>query len=327
MTFGFQWHLTDRCNLACAHCYQGRGATVELGLGELRALADRLFAALPGRALSVNLTGGEPLVLPWIFELIDHLSPRAEVNLITNGTIATPTVLRRLAASPVRLLKVSIEAADRATNDELRGPGAFDHVTANIARSVDAGLEVVLMVTLSATNLHTIAATTSLARDLGTSGVIFERFVPLGRGRAMAAAVLTAAQWRLAVAEVCRASGLDDLDSAEIAPYRAFWLGLSGPGETIELRGAACNLGPESMALMPDGTVYPCRRLPLPVGNARREPFAAILERLERWSVAAVRPRLSGACGRCPEPGCAGCRALAFALTGDPFVDDVHCLI
>ena len=38
--FGFQWHVTDRCNLRCRHCYQHRfddGA--DLPLAALTAIA------------------------------------------------------------------------------------------------------------------------------------------------------------------------------------------------------------------------------------------------------------------------------------------------
>jgi hypothetical protein len=52
------------------------------------------------------------------------------------------------------------------------------------------------------------------------------------------------------------------------------------------------------MALMPNGCVFPCRRFDEPVGNALSEPFASILERLDR---------------RAPLPD-GGCAALQRAL-------------
>src|SRR5512137_2841179 len=99
-SFGFQWHLTDRCNLRCRHCYQEDFTPAsERDLDALKAMADRIFQALPDRQVSINLTGGEPLLLPWLFELIEHLHTfpnLQEIHLITNATLATEKVLAGL---------------------------------------------------------------------------------------------------------------------------------------------------------------------------------------------------------------------------------------
>jgi radical SAM protein with 4Fe4S-binding SPASM domain len=327
--FGFQWHLTDRCNLRCAHCYQeafdGRR---EPGFEALLEMARRVFGALAPRPVSVNLTGGEPLLLPGFFDLVEFLHgfPNlAEAHIITNGTVADDDTLARIAAFPrIGALKISLEAADAPANDAVRGRGNFDRVAANLARFRRTGKSLVLMLTLARYNVGRIAEAVRWARGAGLHGIIFERFVPLGRGRRLTAEVLTAADWRGAVAAIAAAAGLD-AEPEDLLPFRAFWLGLA-PDEEEPLRGALCNLGDESMALMPDGDVYPCRRLPIPVGNVLAEPFADILLRLARFSMDALRPRLSGLrCGYCGVADCAGCRALAYALTGDHLADDPQC--
>jgi radical SAM protein with 4Fe4S-binding SPASM domain len=329
-TFGFQWHLTDRCNLRCSHCYQDAFSSgSERGLEDLRRMADRIFGALPDRSISINLTGGEPLVLRHLFDLMDHLHTfpnLEEIHLITNGTKTSDQVLERLRAQPkLGTIKVSLESAEAATNDAIRGEGNLDRVRRGIERLLTTGKPVVLMVTLSRVNAAAIEPTLDLACSLGASGVIFERFVPLGRGREMAEAVLDARGWRDAVLHIARASGIE-ADPEDLLAYRAFWLEPSSLDS--ELRGALCNLGDESMALMPDGTVYPCRRLPLLQGNILTEPFGVILDRLKRFGVEALRPRLRGQlCGACGVEDCAGCRALVRALTCDLFGDDPQCLL
>ncbi len=329
-TFGFQWHLTDRCNLRCRHCYQhGHSPRSERGLDDLRRMADRIFAALPGRRVSVNLTGGEPLVLPHLFDLIDHLTTfpnLEEVNLITNGTKVSERIVAELGDRPaIGTVKVSLEGADAATNDTIRGRGNLERVRRNLGALGATGKPVVLMVTLALYNLGQIEAMVGLARELGLAGVIFERFIPLGRGRELAAQVLSAREWGEASARIARAAGAE-VEAGDLLAYRAFWLVLGSGGDDDELRGALCNLGDESMALMPDGTVYPCRRLPLPRGNLLDEPFEAILARLSELGIDAVRPKLRGQlCGVCGVGGCAGCRALALALLGDVLADDPQC--
>lgn len=333
--FGFQWHLTDRCNLRCAHCYQSRfDMSSQRGLDELRLMADTIFSALSTRRISVNLTGGEPMLLPYLFELIDHLDgfPNVdEITVITNGTRADDAILKRLGdCVHLSALKISVESADAAINDAIRGPGNLARVSANLERFACTGIPVVLMVTLARSNIGTVRATIDWARDAGLAGVIFERFIPLGRGRAMANQVLTAREWAKAVLAICastQAGGVEEDDIVEFLPYRAFWIQTTTRAP-FPVQGALCNLGEESMALMPDGTVYPCRRLPIPVGNVLEDSVPSLLESLERYGLCDLKPRLRGLlCSSCDVESCTGCRALAFALTGDVLSDDPQCLL
>ncbi|HOX47194.1 MAG TPA: radical SAM protein [Myxococcota bacterium] len=328
-SFGFQWHLTDRCNLRCAHCYQDDfGPGAERPLEDLFAMVDAVLGALRDRPVSINLTGGEPLLLPGLPALLEHLSSQpnlSEMHVITNATVTAGPVLEALARyERVRYLKVSLEAADEAVNDRVRGPGNLARVRRNLGlyRQV-TGKPFVLMMTLGRHNVGGVAAMAALAREVGAAGVIYERFVPLGQSRGFAAEVLGAEGWAHAVAGVLDAAG-SEATPDELLAYRAFWLWTDGREDPLE--GALCNLGEGSMALMPDGTVYPCRRLPIPVGNVLREPFPRILARLQEFGVPALAPRLTGGlCGLCGVEGCAGCRALARALHGDILADDPQC--
>jgi MoaA/NifB/PqqE/SkfB family radical SAM enzyme len=302
-TFGFQWHITDRCNLRCAHCYQDSYAPLPAeNLGNLKKLADRILSALPDRRISVNLTGGEPLLVPCLFDLVEHLQGFGnleEINLITNGTVAAGEVLEKIRlGEKIRYLKVSVESGVREVNDAIRGSGNLSRVSDHLLRYREVtGKPVILMVTLGRCNLDTIDETVRYAGLVGAAGIIFERFVPLGHGRKLESQALSAGEWAQAAASIARAARAG-VDSGDLLPYRAFWLWLD-PQRTERLEGALCNLGDESMALMPDGTVFPCRRLPVAVGNALREPFADIL------------PRLGGY--RAGDD--TGCRAMAHAQT------------
>lgn len=305
-SFGFQWHITDRCNLRCVHCYQDTFAPLPSeNISNLKSLADRIFKSLPDSRISVNLTGGEPLLVPYLFELIDHLQGfenLEEIHLITNGTVATAEVLEGIRRSEkIRYLKVSMESGIHEVNDMIRGVGNLAKVSDNVLRyQQKTEKPVVLMVTLGGYNLDTIEETVRYAGFIRASGIIFERFIPLGHGRKLDSQVLSADEWSQAVASIARASKTG-ADPRALASYRAFWLWLDSE-KSEKLQGALCNLGDESMALMPDGTVYPCRRLPVSVGNALSEPFSKILSHLKDYRADAET----------------SCRALAHALDSHP---------
>lgn len=326
--FGFQWHLTDRCDGRCRHCYQRRTEPGrELGLAGWRRLAEAVARGLAGRPWTVNLTGGEPLLLAELEPLLGHLQRLpglAACWIITNGQQATPERLARLSAfDKLAGFKVSVEAAAAAVHDAIRGPGHFDRLARRLPAFVRSGKPVLAMTTLGRHNLDCIAATLDWARASGLAGVILERFVPLGRGRAMAGAMLDAAGWQRAMATATDWAGVA-LEAAERRRLRALWIAFGATG--VELRGAVCDLGPDGMALLPDGSVLPCRRLPLVQGNLLREPLASILPRLARWAPERRHGLLRGPAGRgCGDAGCAGCRAAALAHTGDALGDDPHC--
>ncbi len=323
--FGFQWHLTDRCNLRCRHCYQDdfspRG---ELGTADLDRLVQNLLGALEGVRISINLTGGEPFLYPHLERVIDRLESSAaieEFNIITNATVLPDERLVFLARQKkLGLFKVSLESSRAETNDSIRGPGNLEKVTAGIRRLIDAAAHpVAIMMTLARWNLEDIGSTVALARELGACGVIFERFVPLGTGGQLRDQTLDAADWLRAVGYILEESGLD-CRPQDLPAFHAFWLNFSWG-----LKGAACNLG-SSMALMPDGTVFPCRRLPLELGNALGGEFSAILRRIEEFRPGRLKERLTGLlCSNCPLEDCAGCRALAAARRGDWLADDPRC--
>ena len=326
--FGFQWHLTDRCDGRCRHCYQQRSdAGRELGLAGWRRLAEAVARGLAGRSWTVNLTGGEPLLLAELEPLLGHLqrlSGLAGCWIITNGLQATPERLARLSAfDKLAGFKVSVEAAVAPVHDAIRGPGHFARLARRLPAFVQTGKPVLAMTTLGRHNVDCMAETLAWARESGLAGVILERFVPLGRGRAMAGAMLDAAGWQRAMATAADCAGVA-LAATERRRLRALWIAFGAGG--VELRGAACDLGPDGMALLPDGSVLPCRRLPLVQGNRLREPLASILPRLARWAPGRRHARLRGPAGSgCGDAACAGCRAAALAHTGDALGDDPHC--
>ncbi len=190
------------------------------------------------------------------------------------------------------------------------------------------GRHISMMITLSKMNFLTIPQTVEFSREIGADSIIFERFVPLGNGRGMSDSVLSANDWYNSIRLIGETARIE-LDPDDLASCRGFGLLLDPSIDGDDrLEAALCNLGSESMALLPDGTVFPCRRLQIPTGNILQAPFAEIRKRLAAWECSQVRPRLRGnICGICPYEDCPGCRALALAVYCDAFTDDPQCVL
>ncbi|MDP2786666.1 MAG: SPASM domain-containing protein, partial [Pseudomonadota bacterium] len=88
---------------------------------------------------------------------------------------------------------------------------------------------------------------------------------------------------------------------------------------------SACLAGRSYFRITPQGLVTPCPYLPQAVGDLRREKLADI------WANApelqALRHTMPGGkCGGCDyRVSCGGCRARAFATTGDLMGEDAKC--
>ena len=113
---------TMRCNYNCKGCYsRGRPTDNELTTEEL----DTLFSEAEELGIhSVVLTGGEPLLRNDVLDLIVR-HHRLLFFLITNGSLVTPDIARRIARSRNIVPLVSIEGSEGDT-DERRQAGAYE---------------------------------------------------------------------------------------------------------------------------------------------------------------------------------------------------------
>ena len=119
------WELTYACNLACVHCLSssGRRDPQELTTQEVMALVDEMAAM---QIFYVNIGGGEPMIRPDFYEIIDHAtSSGVGVKFSTNGSQIDAAGARRLSAMDYTDIQISIDGADAATNDRVRGDGSF----------------------------------------------------------------------------------------------------------------------------------------------------------------------------------------------------------
>jgi molybdenum cofactor biosynthesis enzyme MoaA len=141
------------CNLQCTHCFISSSPTNHAhGMMSLAGVRPFLEEAERLGVREYYLTGGEPFLNREILEIIEAALALGPVTVLTNGLpIRSETAARLRAlsdASPYSLdLRVSIDGADAATNDPIRGPGTFDRIVAALGVLARAGLNPVVTVT------------------------------------------------------------------------------------------------------------------------------------------------------------------------------------
>ena len=134
------WELTYGCNLACVHCLSssGRRDPRELTTSELFAVVDELAAM---QVFYVNIGGGEPTLRPDFWDLVDYcVASKVGVKFSTNGSRITAATAQRIASTEYVDVQISIDGADAATNDAIRGAGSFAMALAAMERLATAGM-------------------------------------------------------------------------------------------------------------------------------------------------------------------------------------------
>lgn len=328
-TFYIQWHITNHCNLRCRHCYQEIfSSQADLDWPGLKQVADNLLRSLREKKQSacLNLTGGEPLLKPELWSLLEYLTQQPEMielGIITNGLLLNEEMAAKISLYPkLHQLKISLDGPDPKTNDSLRGPGIFQKVVKNlISFEQAASLPIYIMFTIMERNFRTIPSLVELARKLKVHGLILERFIPWGRGKELITEVLNKEEWREFLQMLSSLLAIEETDLP--GPYQAFQINFQN--EELMLLGAPCVLGEDGFCIMPDGQVYPCRRFPIALGNLRYESLEQMWHNSPLLQDLRRKENLQGKCRICPLKDCRGCRSLALALTGNYFAEDPHC--
>ncbi len=174
--------LVGRCNERCIHCYAGAGPELAGGLDAATGAAIIDDAAALGFR-RVQLTGGDPLLSPWLPDLAQRVTEHGmQCEVYTNGLALDAALLDRLgAARPA--FAFSIYSHDPATHDQItRTPGSHRRTCAAIRAAVDRGHEVRVAMVVMDRNAHDVAATRDLLRELGVTFFTARPANAVGRG-------------------------------------------------------------------------------------------------------------------------------------------------
>jgi len=327
--FYIQWHITDRCNLRCIDCYQEKFTKEgELDWAYLHLICDNLIETMKkwNSKLVAVLTGGEPLLKKELWEIFEYLNNSeyvSELGIITNGTLVDRYVSDLKKFDKIKKVYVSLDGVTKDTNDSIRGEGTYDKTLENIFLLRDSKIPVVIMFTLMKKNLKEAEILFDFIKDNLLDGFIIERFIPLGQGKKLLDQVVSGEELDFLYRKIfsqCDAEYIPE----KIVKYRALHVSFS---DGIELFGAECVAGRDGLAILPDGTVLPCRRFFLPVGNLLQSSLDDVWKNSEVLKNIRYKKNLKGRCGTCEIEDCIGCRAMTYSLTGDYLAEDPHCWV
>lgn len=316
------WETTNCCNLKCVHCRGSAISTLDpqqMGTDEMKKFIDEVVSfAHPILVLS----GGEPLLREDIFEISSYASQKGlRVALATNGTLVTPEVAKRIKDSGIVKVSISLDGANAKTHDNFRGEnGAFALALQGFKNLKEAGMSMQINSTIVKRNVHELPQILELALNLKADAFHIFMLVPTGCGLKIADTdMIPAKRYEEVLNWLYKKSREVSIDlKATCAPHYA---------RISKQKGKGCLAGNGVCFISYKGDVQPCGYLPLVAGNIRREKFQNIWEKSELFSSLRNPSLLKGKCGACEyRVMCEGCRARAYAETGDYLEEEPYCV-
>ena len=280
--------VTYRCNNRCEFCYAGCGggsgcsapldrpesddSRKEMDSDEIRRIID-IFAS-EAKIPFFSFTGGEPLLREDVEDFMKYAaSKRLRINLITNGTLATPERAKSLFDAGLRTAQVSLESPDPAIHDELCGsPGSHARTLAGIKALQAAGIAVQTNTTITAFNRESLAAMPAYLASLGVSRFSMNLYIPDARSPYAKALFVPYSQIGETVDAIRAAARRENLVFFWYSPTPLCIFNPIARG----LGNKSCAAADGLISVNPYGEVLPCSSYPEPLGSLLEKPFGEV---------------------------------------------------
>jgi len=345
------WETTIKCNLTCAHCRRlesDEAAFADLSTCQAEDLIEQL--AELGRTQPMMpvlvFSGGEPLCRGDLFELVGRakalgLAPA----LATNGTLIDSTIAEQVRDSGIVRVAVSLDGATADVHNRLRQlEGSFEGALEGIGHLRDKQVPFQINITLTKHNAYQLQDIYKLAESLGAIAVHIFMLVPVGCGKALAETdMLSPQQYEQMMLKICKLDGRGQMQiKVTCGPYyervtrqqsllkthaEGQRFAENAPGAS-EHKGASrgCLAGLGVLFVGHQGDVFPCGYLPVKCGNVMEQKLADIWHNNKELARMRDGGALEGKCGICGYRDiCGGCRARAYAATGNYMAEEPFC--
>ncbi len=328
------WETTRKCPLKCTHCRASataEGADGDLSTDEARLLIDSITRVSAGLLI---LTGGEPMSRPDIYEIAQYAVNKGfRVVMSPCGTMVDDDSAKCIAASGISRVSLSIDGDNAAFHDSFRGvAGAFDTVMAAAATLRNHGIEFQINSTIMKDNYNCIEKLYDLATAIGA--VAFSPFllVPTGRASSLAGSELSASEYEVALKRIyllARGGGIFVRPTCAPHYYRVVAESREDKEGNPSGHGVSGCIGGRGFVFVSHrAELGICGFLDVPCGNLRENgfDFEALYSSNPVFDAVRDRSRYTGKCGVCEYfARCGGCRARAYAASGDWLGDEPYC--
>jgi radical SAM protein with 4Fe4S-binding SPASM domain len=274
----------------------------------------------------ITVTGGEPFVRKDFMDLLEVFHENRRYfgfAILTNGSYLDKHMAKRLTELNPRFVQVSVEGTQK-THDGIRGKGDFEKTVSALKNLVRYNIRSSVSFTAHKGNFREFFEVAKIGRRLGVSQVWADRFIPYGSGTELSDQVLDHEETRefIRLMDYTRRKlKRTYLKKTEISLRRALQF-LEGGG-----RPYSCSAGESLITIMPNGDLYPCRRMPIYAGNVLETPLKKLYYENPLLQSLRDGDRICEGCENCfySKLCRGGLKCLSYALTNDQFQRDPGC--
>lgn len=309
--------LSRVCDLRCIYCYAASGVALanELTLGEIYSIIDQAVAL--GAKKIIVLGGGEPLVYPHLFKVLQYIRDKDLItDLFTNGQTLSADIAQRLFELKVGVV-LKMNSRDPEVQDFLGGrKGTLEAIEKGLLALRDAGYpseecSLGIETIICRQNYDELPGLWRWARHEGISPYV-EAMTMQGRANEHKELEVSPAEIKTLFEELARIDRDEFLCNWEPHP---------------PLAASHCARHEYSCTVTSVGDVQPCPGVNVAVGNIRENSLADVLHESPVISdLRDIRNNIKGQCRECDNlDHCYGCRGHAYHVTGDYLAEDPLC--
>ena len=331
--YSISWNLTKRCNLNCDHCYldadfRGGLRSDELDTQQCFNVIDQI-AEVNSNAFLI-LTGGEPLLRPDIYEIIRYAADKKfMVVLGTNGTLINRANALKIKEAGAHGVGISIDSMDPGKHDKFRGvQNAWDQSMEAFNVMNDVGIDFLIQMSVSEMNYKEIPEVVAFAEKIGA--VAFNLYFLVCTGRGQGNTDISNAAYEEALKmlyeQQMKYKGRLMINSKCAPQYKRVVYENDPDSVYTRTYAGGCPAATHYSRISPEGNLTPCPFIAESVGNLKTDTFKNLWENAPLMKELRNRKGLEGKCGTCEFSSmCSGCRARAFAETGNYMAPDPSC--
>jgi len=181
--------ITNSCNSACIHCHRDSKPINIKGTSSSEELSTEELLAIIGDCARIGvpefiLMGGEPLIHPDFFRLVEYAKEKGvrNVRTSTNGQRINEGTAKELAKY-FDDIQISIHGASASTHDYIvKKKGAWEQAKRAIKLLKENNLKVNVSFTVMRENVNDIKKMPYLVNEWGADSLRFLRLSNMGRG-------------------------------------------------------------------------------------------------------------------------------------------------
>ena len=181
-TIAVQWHITDKCQKKCLHCYMGEKTCNEMAYDQVEIiLADLLeYAQKNNVYYEFYITGGDPLLHSQFSDILRLFHERnLSVSIMCNPESINEKSLKELSEFGVNSIQFSIDGM-KEIHDTIRGKKSFDYLINAIKLTNKTQISTALMFTLYRLNSEDLFEAMEFANELQVDRFSFDLGISIG---------------------------------------------------------------------------------------------------------------------------------------------------